>query len=131
MWSNALSSRRGEMPTSLGGVSVKISGKPAYVYFVSPNQVNVLAGLDDSERDGECRSDEWVGDERPVSGNQGGGFAEFLLRRYQRVTSRVFTRTYSPLGPANLSVPGYTFTPARSGETILLYGGGFGPRLAR
>ena len=33
---------------------------------------------------------------------------------------------YSLLGPASMSVPGYTFTPATPGETILLFGDGFG-----
>ena len=46
VWSNAPEFADGKMPTTLGGVSVKINGKPAYIYFVSPNQVNVLAGLD-------------------------------------------------------------------------------------
>ena len=31
------------MPTSLDGVSVTIGGKPAYVSFISPGQLNVLA----------------------------------------------------------------------------------------
>jgi uncharacterized protein (TIGR03437 family) len=33
---------------------------------------------------------------------------------------------YSLLGPAASSVPGYTFTPATPGETVLLYATGFG-----
>lgn len=33
---------------------------------------------------------------------------------------------YSYVGPASLSVPGYTFTPAKPNETIALYGNGFG-----
>src|SRR5262249_353078 len=33
----------GQLPTELEGVKVTIGGKPAYVYFVSPNQVNVVA----------------------------------------------------------------------------------------
>ena len=36
----------GALPTSLDGVSVTINGKPAYVTFVSPKQVNVLAPPD-------------------------------------------------------------------------------------
>jgi uncharacterized protein (TIGR03437 family) len=32
----------------------------------------------------------------------------------------------SLLGPASMSVPGYTFTPAQPGETIILYAVGFG-----
>lgn len=35
-----------QLPTSLGGVSVQIDGKPAYVQFVSPAQVNVLSPAD-------------------------------------------------------------------------------------
>jgi uncharacterized protein (TIGR03437 family) len=33
---------------------------------------------------------------------------------------------YSLLGGASLSVPGYPFTPARPGETVVLYATGFG-----
>ena len=33
----------GKLPTSLDGVSVSVGGKPAYVYFVSASQINVLA----------------------------------------------------------------------------------------
>jgi uncharacterized protein (TIGR03437 family) len=40
-WSNAIVN--GALPTSLDGVSVTIGGKPAYVYYISPGQLNVLA----------------------------------------------------------------------------------------
>jgi uncharacterized protein (TIGR03437 family) len=33
---------------------------------------------------------------------------------------------YSLVGPVSLSVPGYPFTPAQPGETITIYGFGFG-----
>ena len=33
----------GQFPTQLDGVSVSIGGQPAYVEFVSPGQINVLA----------------------------------------------------------------------------------------
>src|ERR1019366_4601870 len=33
----------GRRPAVVGGVSVRMGGKPAYVYFVSPGQINVLA----------------------------------------------------------------------------------------
>src|SRR5207245_3960627 len=36
-----------QMPTSLDGVSVSINGRAAYVYYVSPTQLNVLAPGDD------------------------------------------------------------------------------------
>ena len=33
---------------------------------------------------------------------------------------------YSLIGPASFSVPGYPFTPAKPGETVVLYANGFG-----
>jgi len=32
-----------QLPISLGGVSATINGKPAYVYYISPGQINVIA----------------------------------------------------------------------------------------
>ena len=32
-----------QLPTTLDGVSVTMGGKPAYVYFISSGQLNVLA----------------------------------------------------------------------------------------
>jgi uncharacterized protein (TIGR03437 family) len=40
-WSSSIVN--GALPTSLNGVSVAMGGKPAYVYYVSPGQLNVLA----------------------------------------------------------------------------------------
>jgi uncharacterized protein (TIGR03437 family) len=40
-WSNSIVN--GTLPTSLDGVSVSMGGKAAYIYFVSPGQLNVLA----------------------------------------------------------------------------------------
>jgi uncharacterized protein (TIGR03437 family) len=36
----------GQMPTQLDGVSVTVNGKPAYVYYISPTQVNILTPPD-------------------------------------------------------------------------------------
>jgi uncharacterized protein (TIGR03437 family) len=33
----------GDFPVSLGGTSVEIDGKPAYLEFVSPGQINLQA----------------------------------------------------------------------------------------
>lgn len=40
-WSNSIVD--GMLPTSLDGVSVTMDGKPAYIYYISPGQLNVLA----------------------------------------------------------------------------------------
>lgn len=36
----------GQMPTQLDGVSVTVNGKPAYVYYISPVQLNILTPPD-------------------------------------------------------------------------------------
>ena len=48
-WSTAPEFASGKMPTQLRGVSVKVNGKPAYVYYISPTQVNVLTPLDGTQ----------------------------------------------------------------------------------
>ena len=45
-WSTAPDFLQGKMPTQLSGVSVTVNGKPAFIYYVSPTQVNVLTPLD-------------------------------------------------------------------------------------
>ncbi|HWD00495.1 MAG TPA: choice-of-anchor V domain-containing protein [Candidatus Sulfopaludibacter sp.] len=40
-WSKSIVN--GKLPTALDGVTVSIGGKPAYVYFISPGQINVQA----------------------------------------------------------------------------------------
>src|SRR4029078_3442072 len=40
-WNNSIVN--GKLPTSVDGVSVTMNGKAAYVYFIAPGQINVLA----------------------------------------------------------------------------------------
>jgi len=115
----------GQMPTELGGVSVTVNGAPAYVSFVSTSQVNVLTPLDSTTgpvavvvNNGATASAAFTANLQPVSP----GF----LRFGDGIHIAAEHADYSLLGPPSLSVPGYTFTPAAPGETITLYGDGFG-----
>src|SRR5450759_1965049 len=47
--SNAPEFAQARMPTQLNNVSVKVNGKPAYVYYLSETQINVLTPLDGSQ----------------------------------------------------------------------------------
>jgi len=38
----------GNLPTTLDGVTVTVNGKPAYVYYISPTQINIQAPSDDA-----------------------------------------------------------------------------------
>jgi uncharacterized protein (TIGR03437 family) len=103
-----------------------IDGKPAYVYYVSPTQINVLSPADTAQ--GSV----------PVQVTYAGKTSNTLNATQETYAPALFT--LSPLGqkyvaathadgsyvgPTNL-YPGLT-TPVQPGETIVLYGTGFGP----
>jgi uncharacterized protein (TIGR03437 family) len=123
-WSNA-PSFPSQMPTVLDGVSVTVNGKPAYIYYVSGSQLNVLTPLDSTTgrvavtvNNGTSTSAAFTANLQTVSP----GF----LRFGDGVHVAAEHADYSYLGPASMSVPGYTFTPAAPGETILLFCDGLG-----
>jgi len=120
-WSNSIIN--GALPTSLDGVSVSMGGKAAYVYYISPGQLNVLA------------PDVPAGP-ITVTVTTGGG------------TSAAFASTASAYGPAFFGWPrnqvvatrtdysyavkagtfvGATTVAAKPGDVIVLWATGFGP----
>lgn len=116
----------GQMPTQLDQVSATVNGKSAYVWYISPAQINILTP-----------PDAITGPVQVVVTNKGAVGAAFTAQA-QALSPSFFIfgagpyvtaqhADYSLLGPASLSVPGYTFTPAKPGETVLLYANGCGP----
>jgi uncharacterized protein (TIGR03437 family) len=114
----------GNLPTSLDGVSVTIDGKPAFVYYVSPAQINVQAPTDSATG--------------PVSVvvNNNGTMSAPVTVQLQSVAPALYLYlgtsyaiasqlpNYTPLG--NPSVVSGTVA-AQPGDTIALWGTGFGP----
>jgi uncharacterized protein (TIGR03437 family) len=120
-WSNSIVN--GALPTSLDGVSVSMGGKAAYIYYISPGQLNVLA------------PDVSVG---PIT----------VTVTTAAGTSAPFATTASTYGPAFFGWPGnqlvatrtdysYAVKPgtfagattiaAKPGDVIVLWATGFGP----
>jgi len=120
-WNNSIVN--GQLPISLDGVSVTIGGKPSYVYFISPGQINVLA------------PDISPG---PVS----------VTVTTSSGTSATFMATVSQYAPAFFDWPnnqpvatrqdysyavkagtfaGATTVPAKPGDVLILWSTGFGP----
>ncbi len=124
-WSNAPDFLSGKMPTTLSGVSVKVNGKPAYVYYVSPTQINVLTPLDTTTGSVPVTVTTGGTTSTPFNVNMGAVAPSFLLVGSTKYIAAQHN-DYSLLGPASMSVPGYTFTPAQPGEIVILYGTGFG-----
>jgi uncharacterized protein (TIGR03437 family) len=116
----------GVLPTTLDGVSVKVGGQPAYINYVSPDQINVVAP------------------------NVPAGLATVTVTNSVGTTA-AFTTTASVYGPAffqwyggdgtiyavatrtdySLAVKNGTFSittvPAKPDEVIILWGTAFGP----
>ena len=123
-WSTS-SFANGLLPTSLDGVSVAINGVPAYMNYISPTQINVLAP-----------DDATTGAVQVVVTAAGQKSNSFAAQK-QQFAPAFFTfaggkyvaaehANYSYLGAPGL-IAGVTTTPAQPGEIILLYGTGFGP----
>jgi uncharacterized protein (TIGR03437 family) len=112
------------MPAQLDKVSATVNGQNAYVYYISPTQVNILSPPN------------------PISGpvevalsNNGAASTLFTVQA-QSISPSFFVFNGGPyvaaehlngslIGPATL-YPGAS-TPAAPGETIVIYANGFGP----
>ncbi len=112
-----------QMPKQLDGVSATVNGKSAYIYYISPTQVNILTPPDAIE--GTVM----------VQATNGGLAGNSFTAQAQARSPSFFVFGAGPhvaathadgsyLGPATL-YPGVT-TPAKPGETVVLYGNGFG-----
>ncbi len=113
-----------QLPTQVDGVSVTVGGKPAYVYFISPGQINIITP--DVSMDSAL-----------VQVTTGGVTSipfSVAIQKYSPAfflwggsTYAVATHAdYSGCAKAGL-IPGYTTTPAVPGEWITFWGNGFGP----
>ena len=114
---------KSQMPTQLDGVSVTVNGKPAYVYYISPSQVNILTP-----------PDALTGPVNVVVTANGASSAPYTAQT-QSDSPSFFVFNGGPyiaathangtlIGPATL-YPGSS-TPAQPGETIVIYANGFG-----
>jgi uncharacterized protein (TIGR03437 family) len=121
-------------PLRLSGTSVTINGKPAYVYFVSPTQIDVQAP-DDTARgtvqvvvqtpSGSATSTVTLGDFGPsFSLLDTSHVAGIIIRNDHSGTQA--GGVYDILGPKG-SPLGYVTVPAKAGDTVELFGIGFGP----
>jgi len=112
-----------QLPVQLDGVNVTVNGKSAYVYYISPTQVNILTPPDAMQ-----------GSVQVVVKNGGVASAAFSVQA-QALSPSFFVFNGGPyvaathadgslIGPATL-YPGSS-TPAKPGETVVLYANGFG-----
>ena len=114
-----------QLPVSLDGVSVTVNGKAAYVYYISPTQVNILTPPDAMPDSASVQ----VTNNRQTSAAfsvkaQSSSPSFFNINGGPYVVAQ-HSADYTLVGPASL-FPGAS-TPAKPGETVILYANGFGP----
>lgn len=115
----------GKLPTSLDGVRVKINGQPAYVYYISPTQINAQAP--------EGLPAAWI----PVEAiNNGVSSGTVLTHAVQNapgaLTYSIGSRTFAvATGPGGTIIGDPAVAPgtrnAAPRETITIYASGIAP----
>jgi len=112
------------LPTSLSGVSVTVNGKPAFVYYVSPKQIDVLTPVDTATGPVDVVVSNNTMTSTAASVNMQQFSPAFFLLKDGKSIAAVHAAG-GVVGAAAL-YPGVS-TPAKVGETIVLFGTGFGP----
>jgi uncharacterized protein (TIGR03437 family) len=123
--------QNGLAPTRLNGVSVEVNSRPAFVYFISPNQINI--NTPDDAATGPVSI-------RVTTPN---GTSENLIVRRERVSptlqtvpqfragNRQYVVAQTPDFSRFIGVPGLVanvpFVAARPGEIVVLFALGCGP----
>ena len=114
------------LPTDIDSVSVTVNGLPAYVEYVSPTQLNVLLPVDTPTTGTvQLQTYNFGLSSGPVTVPVQAAAPAFFLQS----DGKHIVATHadgSLIGPAGTSSSS-TATPAAPGETVILYGNGFGP----
>jgi uncharacterized protein (TIGR03437 family) len=132
IWSTAPEFASGHLPTQLGGVSVTVNNKAAFIYFYcsaatsqvcASDQINALTPVDSTTGPVQVVVTSSVGMSAPYTATMKAVAPAFLLFS----PSQYIAGTHADgtlLGPASL-YPGAS-TPAKPNEPVVLYAVGFG-----
>jgi uncharacterized protein (TIGR03437 family) len=118
-------------PTSLDGISVTVNGKPAFIYYVSPNQININTPEDTATGPVSIQVKTPLGTSNAVTVNRARlsptlqTVPQFLIDGKQHVVALTpdFTTFIGRVG----MLAGVAFQPAKPGDTISIYALGCGP----
>jgi uncharacterized protein (TIGR03437 family) len=120
-----------QLPKSIDGVSVRIGGKGAPVYFVSPAQINALVPDDLLLGDVDVVVTAPAGVASAKATVQAFAPAFFVFDAQGGKYPAAVHVDGTFLGPIGLLGNSVTTTPAQVGDRLLLYGTGFGPTTPR
>ncbi len=113
-----------KLPASLDGVSVTVNGKAAYLYYISPAQINILTPPDAMSGAVQVVVTVTGSSSAPYMAQAQPTSPSFFVINGGPYVLAQHAADYSLVGPATLYA-GVT-TPAKPGETVVLYANGFG-----
>jgi uncharacterized protein (TIGR03118 family) len=113
------------LPTSLDGVTVTLNGTPAYVYYISPSQIDFLppSSLPPGPVQVQTTNNGFTSSSATV---QAQAMAPAFFLFGGKYVAGTHSDNVSLIGPTTLFPYGLA-TPAQPGEEIVIYGTGFGP----
>lgn len=121
-------------PLSLGGTSVTVNGKAAYISYVNPGQINLQAPTDTATgtvqvvattAGGSAESTVTLGQFGPCFALLDAKHVAGIILRLNG-TGAYNGGAYDIVGPAGTSL-GYATVAAKAGDIVELFGTGFGP----
>lgn len=124
-FTNVTSTWNGDFPTSLGGVAVTINNHAAYLWFVSPGQINLQAPDDTTTGPVNVvvTNSQGTGNSTVTLAPAAPSFSLFDARYVAGVIPTA--AGYDLAGPAGRFA--FSTRPVQAGETVELFGVGFGP----
>jgi uncharacterized protein (TIGR03437 family) len=117
----------GNLPLALDGISVTINGKAAFVYYISPTQINVLAASDATIGPVPVQVTTARGTSAAVTVNKAKAspaFFQFDPQGRKYIAAVNLDGTYA--GPAGLYGAALVTRPAKPGEIVQLFATGLG-----
>lgn len=117
-------------PTSLDGVSVTVNGKPAFVYYISPGQININTPEDTATGPVQIQVKTPLGASNVVSANRSRLSPTLQSVPQFNIGGKQYVVALTPdfasyIGRPNM-LQGVSFIPARPGDTISIYALGCG-----
>lgn len=118
-------------PTSLEGVSVRINGKLAYVYYVSPGQINVNVPEDTATGSVSIQVITSAGTSNTINAQRSRLSPAMLTTPAFNIGGKQFVAALTPnfasfIGRPNM-IAGVSFVTPRPGDTVSIYALGAGP----
>jgi uncharacterized protein (TIGR03437 family) len=118
-------------PTSLDGVSVTVNGRPAFVYYISPGQININTPEDTAVGPVAIQVKTPLGLSNVITANRSRISPTLQTVPQFQVGGKQYVVALTPdfstyIGRVGL-IPGVAFAPAKPGDTISIYALGCGP----